>query len=177
MTVPDALRDQVRQRAGFACEYCGLRETDVGGQLTVDHFQPRSKGGSDEFSNLIYCCIWYNQRKLAYWPQREIDPQLWNPRESSAIEHFLLLEDGKLHPITEVGVFALQRLHLNRPALIAYRLRQRHLAEQDALLTYYRDLVLLQTQLVAQLTLVVQEQKTLLTEQQVYLDLLLRGRK
>lgn len=177
MTVSDTVREQVRQRAVFACEYCGLRESDVSGQLTIDHFQPRSKGGGDEFSNLIYSCTWCNQRKLDYWPQHENDPKLWNPRTSTIIEHLLLLEDGRLHPLTEVGVFTLQRLQLNRPALVAYRLRQRYLAEQDALLTYYRDLISLQSQLVTQLTVVVQEQHTLLAAQQFYLDLLLGKQK
>jgi 5-methylcytosine-specific restriction endonuclease McrA len=56
MTVPASTRQQVRQRAGFACEFCGVGETDTGGLLTVDHFQPKSKGGADDLDNLIYCC-------------------------------------------------------------------------------------------------------------------------
>ncbi len=56
--IDDAVRRTVRQRAHFACEYCGLREADVSGELTIDHFQPTSKGGSDALENLIYCCIW-----------------------------------------------------------------------------------------------------------------------
>jgi outer membrane lipoprotein-sorting protein len=44
----------VRRRANFACEFCGVSETDAGGQLTVDHFQPRHKGGDDSLENLIY---------------------------------------------------------------------------------------------------------------------------
>jgi hypothetical protein len=38
MTLPCDLVEQVRQRAGFVCEYCGVTEVDVGGQLTIDHF-------------------------------------------------------------------------------------------------------------------------------------------
>ncbi len=34
------MRELVRQRAHFACEFCGVTETDVGGELTIDHFQP-----------------------------------------------------------------------------------------------------------------------------------------
>lgn len=30
MTLSVELVEQVRQRAGFACEYCGVTETDVG---------------------------------------------------------------------------------------------------------------------------------------------------
>ena len=45
MSLPDALRGEVRQRAAFACEYCGVTETDVGGLLTIDHFRPFARGG------------------------------------------------------------------------------------------------------------------------------------
>jgi len=33
MTVSNTLLDQIRQRARFACEYCGVTETDTGGVL------------------------------------------------------------------------------------------------------------------------------------------------
>jgi len=48
MITNKALRAQIRQRAAFACEYCGVIETDTGGLLTIDHFQPSSKGGNDK---------------------------------------------------------------------------------------------------------------------------------
>jgi len=38
MTITADIREQVRQRANFACEFCGVTETDTGGHLTVDHF-------------------------------------------------------------------------------------------------------------------------------------------
>ncbi len=37
MSLPDAARQQVRRRAGFACEFCGVTEADAGGLLTIDH--------------------------------------------------------------------------------------------------------------------------------------------
>ena len=49
MITNKALRNQVRQRAAFACEYCGVNETDTGGLLTIDHFHPKSK---EEVMNL-----------------------------------------------------------------------------------------------------------------------------
>jgi hypothetical protein len=174
--IDDTTRRVVRQRAHFACEYCGLREADVSGELTVDHFQPTSKGGSDALENLIYCCIWCNQRKQAYWPTATSDLPLWNPRQSPATEHFLLLETGELQPFTEIGAFTLRRLQLNRPTLIAYRLRQHQLAEQDQLLTQYRDLLALQTQVISQLIIAMREQQVMLAEQQAYLERLRRQR-
>ena len=61
MSIKPAIREQVRQRAQLACEFCGIAEADVGSQLTIDHFQPRAKGGDDSLDNLIYCCAACNQ--------------------------------------------------------------------------------------------------------------------
>ncbi len=56
MTLSPDIREKVRRRARFGCEFCGVTETDSGGELTTDHFRPRSKGGDDSPDNLIYCC-------------------------------------------------------------------------------------------------------------------------
>ncbi len=87
MTVTAKEREKVRQRAQFACEYCGVTESDTGNQLTIDHFQPTSKSGSDQLDNLIYCCIGCNQHKGAYWPTSPDEPSLWNPRRESRSHH------------------------------------------------------------------------------------------
>jgi len=86
MTIKAAIRKQVRERAGFACEFCGISETDTGGQLTVDHFRPKAKGGDDSLDNLLYCCARCNQYKLDYWPSRPDDPPLWNPRPKNLLD-------------------------------------------------------------------------------------------
>ena len=109
MTIKAAVREQVRQRANFACEFCGISETDTGGQLTIDHFQPKKKGGGDSLDNLLYCCIRCNQYKLDYWPAHPDDPSLWNPRREPPSQHFLELDDGTLYPLTETGAFTLRR--------------------------------------------------------------------
>jgi hypothetical protein len=173
MTVTPALREQVRQRAHFTCEFCGVSETDAGSELTVDHFQPTARGGDDSLENLLYCCIRCNQYKLDYWPTRPEDPQLWNPRREPAERHFLELDDGTLHPLTKVGAFTLRRLRLNRPPLVAHRLRRQQAVEEIRLLTRYRDLVRLVEELLAQQTALMEEQRALLKEQRELLQLLL----
>ena len=47
MSLNASIRAQVRQRAQCACKFCGVTEIDAGGMLTIDHFQPRTKAGSD----------------------------------------------------------------------------------------------------------------------------------
>ena len=72
-------------------------------KLTVDHFHPQARGGSDDYDNLLYCCNRCNQYKADYWAKNPTDPVLWNPREHPAAVHLLLLADGTLYPITPVG--------------------------------------------------------------------------
>ncbi len=176
MTVPPGTREQVRQRAGCACEFCGVTETDAGGPLTVDHFHPGSKGGTDNLANLIYCCVRCNQYKHDYWPRAPHEPRLWNPRQEPVSRHFVELDNGQLHALTASGTFTLGRLRLNRPALVAWRLRRRLRAEEVRLLERYREVVELLSQLHREKSLLLEEQQALLTEQQALLRLLLGER-
>jgi hypothetical protein len=132
MTVSSNIRQEVRERANFVCEYCGVSEADTGDELTLDHYQPQSKGGSDELVNLIYCCNRCNLYKSDYWPEEDA-PQLWHPRRESFAAHFLLNADGFLSALTDTGRFTVSRLHLNRPLLVAYRrnrLQREELAQE-----------------------------------------------
>lgn len=177
MTIADETREQVRRRANFACEFCGVTETDAGGELTIDHFQPKARGGADNLDNLLYCCARCNQYKLDYCPTRADDPSLWNPRREPASMYFLELDDGTLQPLSITGAFTLKRLRLNRPPLVAYRLRKRQKVEETRLLARYRDLVQLLGQLNNQLSMLMEEQRQLFEEQRELLRLLLGRRE
>lgn len=168
MTITAIVREQVRQRANYACEFCGISETDTGGHLTVDHFQPQSKGGTDAVENLVYCCPRCNQYKLDYWPNGPTAPQLWNPRREPFTQHFLEREDGTLQPLTSTGVFTLRRLRLNRPPLVAHRRRAQELQQ----LARYRDLAQLLERLLHQQVVLLEEQQNLLREQARLLQIL-----
>lgn len=100
---------------------------------------------------------------------------MWNPRREPAEQHFLELEDGTLHALTATGTFTLQRLRLNRPPLVAHRLRKRREAEATQLLTRYRDLTQILEQLLTQQAALMEEQQTLLEEQRWLLQRLLGG--
>lgn len=49
-------------RDGLACCYCGHAVED-GAQLSLDHLTPRSKGGSNEATNLVTCCLRCNSSR------------------------------------------------------------------------------------------------------------------
>ena len=123
-------RETLRRRYQFRCGYCDTSEVDVGAELEVDHYHPRSKGGSDNFSNLVYCCPACNRFKGNYWnpssPLRLLHPQRDNPSE-----HFREGEDGLLIPLTETGRFHIERIQLNRPQLVGQRLRKTREAEAE----------------------------------------------
>jgi len=100
MSLAASIREQVRRRAQYPCEFCGTTEIDAGGMLTLDHFQARAKEGSDTLENLSYACITCNQCKQDYWPRTKTAPILWNPRQESASQHFVEQEDGQLTALT-----------------------------------------------------------------------------
>ena len=116
-----ALRRQVRQRDGFACAYCGVLETQVGSELTIDHFQPRIAGGSDDPDNLLYCCHACNSFKGDLWNPSGVERVL-HPRHEDISVHLQEEPDGRLRPLTPTGEFHTERLQLNRPPLVANRL-------------------------------------------------------
>ncbi len=173
MSLAASIREQVRQRAQCACEFCGITEIDTGGMLTIDHFQPRTKAGSDELENLIYACITCNQYKQDYWTRIETAPILWNPRQESASQHFVEQEDGQLTALTPTGIFTIKRLRLNRSQLIVARQRRQQRLQVERLLQRYQELTTLQAQINAQLTDLAMEQQVLLKEQRKWLRTLL----
>lgn len=111
MSVSASLRQKIRERAKFSCEYCEISETDSGGELTIDHFQPTSKSGGDEEENLVYCCFRYNLYKGDYWSEKS---NLFNPRKDKRDDHFWLSESGRLFSLTETAEFTIKLLRLNR---------------------------------------------------------------
>ena len=54
-------RFRILQRDNFKCAYCGKVVSEA--ELEVDHIMPRSKGGSNEETNLITACFECNRGK------------------------------------------------------------------------------------------------------------------
>ena len=118
-----ALRQSVSHRYNFRCGYCGIRENDLGSELTLDHFQPRAHGGNNNLDNLVYCCHPCNEFKSDYW-QTEPNLRLLHPLLDNVAAHVREQEDGTLVALTERGANHIQQLRLNRPRLIAHRLER-----------------------------------------------------
>ena len=118
----------VRVLYAYCCGYCGLSETDAGGELTVDHHEPVSAGGDDSDENLVYACFRCNLHKGAFTPseaQRAQGLRLLHPMRDNLAEHLREnRETGRLESRTAIGAIHIFTLELNRDALIANRLQR-----------------------------------------------------
>ncbi len=52
-------KKNILRRDGYTCQYCGRR----GERLTVDHIDPRSRGGETTWTNVVAACLRCNLRK------------------------------------------------------------------------------------------------------------------
>lgn len=119
----------VRQNYRFCCGYCGVSESQAGGDLTVDHYRPTSRVGGDEEANLVYACFKCNGYKGGFWPNQTdqiAERRVLHPLRDDVTQHFG--EDSATHwlePHTATGRFHIALLQLNRPALVEHRRSQR----------------------------------------------------
>ena len=130
----------------------------------MDHVRPSSEAGTDTADNLAYACHRCNEYKGAYWPKVDADFPLWNPRLDSREEHFIRLMDGVLLPLSPMAAWTVQRLRLNRPALVQHRIRQQAQLDRDRHLHYYQDTLGLLSELLGQQERLQREQAGLLQE-------------
>ena len=59
MSLSQRLYNAVMMLDNFTCVYCGYRGADI----TIDHYIPRSKGGTDVVQNLVAACGSCNSQK------------------------------------------------------------------------------------------------------------------
>ena len=97
------------------------------GELTVDHYQPVSKGGDNQNENLVYACVRCNLYKSDYWATEDdinAGHFVLHPQHDKIEQHFQENElTGELEALTETGQFHITLLDLNRLQLIAHRQR------------------------------------------------------
>lgn len=60
----DTVKEYVKIRDNYQCHYAKLRpDIPCSGKMTVDHIIPKSKGGTDNPTNLVCCCEEHNRQK------------------------------------------------------------------------------------------------------------------
>jgi 5-methylcytosine-specific restriction endonuclease McrA len=61
-------RRNIFKRDRYTCQYCGRQPGSE--ELTVDHVQPRSQGGTSTWDNCVLACIDCNARKADRTPEQ-----------------------------------------------------------------------------------------------------------
>jgi uncharacterized protein (TIGR02646 family) len=121
-------------RADFerCCAYCYLHEDHIGGKrhFEIDHFCPRKHcpDRGDDFYNLYWCCHGCNKpgNKHAHWPSeplRALGYGFVDLCEDRFENHYAILSDGTLQPLTKKAEYTIEHIGLNCDEL--KRLRKR----------------------------------------------------
>lgn len=121
MTIPQAIRQQVRERAKCLCEYCHSSEDASAARFEIDHIQPRSLGGLDTLENLALACQRCNSYRYNFTegidPESQLVVKLFNPRCDQWQQHFIWEKGGlMIRGQTSIGRATCDRLDLNDQA-------------------------------------------------------------
>ena len=77
-------RHRLFKRDNHECVYCGSKKN-----LTVDHIQPKSRGGENTWQNLITCCGTCNRAKGDKTPVEANTKLRYNPYEPSIFSEII----------------------------------------------------------------------------------------
>jgi HNH endonuclease len=118
MSINEATRQAVRERAHYLCEYCHLSEEVSAAQFAVDLILPRSLGGSHRLDNLALACQRCNSYRYNFTtaldPHTQTMVPLFNPRTQRWAEHFVWTADGlSIVGTTPTGRATCNRLDMN----------------------------------------------------------------
>jgi hypothetical protein len=118
MTISLIIRQRIRQRASYLCEYCHSSEEASTSLFTLDHLMPQSLGGTDEQDNLALACHRCNGRRYNFIdgtdPETQAIVPLFNPRQNRWSEHFTWSANGqKILGLTPIGRATIDRLDVN----------------------------------------------------------------
>lgn len=118
MPISNSVRQIVRGRADYRCEYCHSPERLSANRFTIDHVIPKSLGGLDGLDNLALACRRCNERRYNFVagvdPETQEIAPIFNPRQQKWNEHFSWVENGILiQGVTPIGRATSVRLDLN----------------------------------------------------------------
>lgn len=115
MGIGAVLRQQVRARASFRCEYCSLLQDEFPfAPFHIEHVISRQHGGSDDVDNLCLACHWCNLHKgpnIATLVDDTLVP-LFHPRRDDWSLHFAR-QGNQIVGLTAVGSGTAKLLHMN----------------------------------------------------------------
>jgi hypothetical protein len=112
------LRQFVRTRAAYQCEYCRIPQEFSELRFHIEHVIPRQHGGRDDAHNLALACPDCNLRKgpnlTGIDPESAEVVRLFHPRRDAWFDHFGF--DGQvIVGTTEIGRTTVSLLDMNDP--------------------------------------------------------------
>ena len=125
-------REYVRTDFEQCCAYCYLHEDHIGGErhFELDHFCPRKHCPDkvDDFYNLYWCCRGCNKpgSKHDYWPSQALLDAGYGFVDLCVDrfeDHYDLLPDGELKPLTKKAQYTIRQIGLNVDSLKRLRAR------------------------------------------------------
>lgn len=135
-------RDALRYDFWFACAYCGITEVEATSiSFEIDHYHPVARDGTDDYSNLMWCCHACNSRKGDKWPSakhQENGYRYVRPDVDDPSDHYKLRDNGsvRIETLTNAGEWTDAILDLNRAPLRKLREVRRHLFESSEAISF-----------------------------------------
>jgi len=90
-------RANVLRRDSHRCQYCGTHK----GPLTLDHVQPRTRGGIESWENLVCACVKCNNKKGSRTPDEAGMPLLKKPKRPNHLffmQYFIGISEESWKP-------------------------------------------------------------------------------
>jgi len=120
------VRQEVKLRARYLCEYCHCPEYFSPDPFEIDHIFPLAAGGTSQPDNLSLACSGCNGYKSDYFVA--IDPgtgqlsPLYNPRTDDWAEHFRWdAEFTYIIGISAIGRATVDKIKVNRESIVNLR--------------------------------------------------------
>jgi HNH endonuclease len=122
--ISDAIRQKVKERANYCCEYCLVHQEDFFLPFEIDHIISLRHDGKSVLNNLALSCGTCNRMKAAdigtYLDENLEFVRLFNPRIDTWNLHFEI-NRGEILPITLIAKATIKLLDLNNPDRIILR--------------------------------------------------------
>jgi len=118
VSINNEQRQLIRERANQCCEYCRIAQENLFSKFQIDHIIPLKHGGLDELDNLCLACLlgsngYKGPNVAALDPDTGEATKLYDPRQQTWDEYFLINSDGVLKGLTPEGRTTINVLRIN----------------------------------------------------------------
>jgi hypothetical protein len=108
-------RFHVFKRDNFRCQYCGRSSDEV--TLEIDHLVPVSKGGTNDFDNLITACRECNKQKSNHdivencYADKPVTKEVFNKNNNTELSNRKIRVDLTIDPCLKTAFYKAVPIH------------------------------------------------------------------